>query len=120
MPSAPAWLPASLHNTIPLGHDPSGIEGWTDGAGGSNTTAPWFHWDPSIGGDQDKGTVVIGKFTGAPGPGANEGLASVVWRDHGHFRTIWSCSGGYGMRAYRAMAEAAGVHFYLSGTSRGV
>jgi hypothetical protein len=86
---------------------------------------------------------VIGKFSGGVNRSANKGLASVVWRNQcvqwhpspcvtihvsfhassqesngaiarsGHFRTIWSCSGGYGMRAYRAMAEAAGVHFYL-------
>jgi hypothetical protein len=50
-PSAPVWLPESLRNTIPRGMDPSGIDGYTDGAGASNTTSPWFHWDPSIGGD---------------------------------------------------------------------
>lgn len=80
-PSAPFWLLDSLRSTIPLGHDPSGIGGWTDGVGGSNTTSPWFYWDPAVGGDHDKGTLVIGEFSGGANRSANEGLASVVWRD---------------------------------------
>ena len=107
----PVWPTDSLGSTIPLGHDATGIEGWTDGKGASNVTAPWFHYDPD--GDQDNGTVVIGRFSGEGG-GENAGLASVVWKDHGAWRTIWSCSGGFGMRAYRAVAESAGVHFYLA------
>jgi len=81
--------------------------------GGSNTTSPWYYWDPAVGGERDNGTIVLGRFSGENGASDNEGLASVVWKDHGSFRTIWGCSGGWDVSAYRAMAEAAGVHFFL-------
>ena len=37
---SPVWPPRVLGKTIPLGQDPSGIDGYTDGTGGNNATAP--------------------------------------------------------------------------------